>query len=81
MRPPVSFFPRRRAFVEHQQVPGRKKLRQIGEAPVGERVAGDAQQAARRADLARMLRNQLRRQDVVEVVDGKAHGAPAIMPV
>src|SRR6266849_7433847 len=64
--------------VEYQQVAGREQLRQFEEAPVGEGGA-DAEQAASRSLRVRILRDQLRRQLVVEIVDGKIHVRAVIM--
>ena len=64
--------------VEYQQIAGREQPRQFEEAPVCEGGA-DAQQAAARARFARVLRDQLRGQLVVEVLDGKIHGRAVIM--
>src|SRR5262249_16034531 len=54
---------------------GREQLRQFGETMVHERLAAQGEQPASRASRARVLRDQLGRQLVVEVVDGQAHAA------
>ena len=53
--------------VEHQQVVGGQQRRQVGEAQVVELRSVDVQQPARAAFARRHLRNQLGRQDVVEI--------------
>ena len=65
--------------VEYQQVAGREQLRQLGKGAVRERRRADAKQAAARARFARMLRDQLGGQLVIEFVDGKIRGRAAIM--
>jgi hypothetical protein len=60
--------------VEHHQIAGTQFLREVGHAPVTQRAgcAVQAQQAAGAALRQRVLRDQFRRQGVMEI--GAAHG-------
>jgi len=53
--------------VQQQQVPGLQQRRKLREMQVGDPVLGQVQQAAGRAIVQRALRDQLRRQFVIEV--------------
>ena len=66
--------------VEHDEIAGGQQPGQVGEREVGERAAGDVQQAAGRARRRGRLRDQLRRQYKVEVGNRVAtHGhRPAV---
>ena len=57
--------------VEHQQVAGHEQALDVGEREVARRVARDVQQPARRALGQRVLRDQVRRQVEIEVVEGE----------
>ena len=64
--------------VEHEHVAGREELREIGERVIGHAAGRKAQQPARRPRRGRMLRDQLGRQLVVEVVDGERGSCAAV---
>ncbi len=57
--------------VEHEQVAGHEQALDVGEREVAQRVARDVQQPARRPFGQRVLRDQVRRQVEVEVVEGE----------
>ncbi|MPN24079.1 hypothetical protein SDC9_171473 [bioreactor metagenome] len=59
--------------VEHQQVAGSEQARQVGEAAVDVRCAGDVQQAAAGALGRRVLGDQFGGEGEVEVVDSQGH--------
>ena len=58
--------------VEHDEIAASKQPRQVGEAAVDQRRAGDVEQTARTRAPARDLRDQVRRKCVVEVGEGVA---------
>jgi len=60
--------------VENQQVAGGDQLRQVGKAPVVQRVAVDVQQSAGRALGGRVLGDQFGREREIEIVKGEHAG-------